>query len=43
MFLQKVLCGKAQKVFATLSTEDWADYDMGKIAILRDYELVPEA
>ena len=41
--LQTVLCGKAQKVFTTLSIEDWTDYDTLRIAILRGYELVPEA
>ena len=38
-----VLCGKVQKVFIALSTEDCTDYDTDKVVILRGYELVPEA
>ena len=41
--LQTALKGKAQKTFAALSFDDSSDYDVVKAAILKAYELVPEA
>ncbi|XP_072918546.1 uncharacterized protein [Hemitrygon akajei] len=41
--LQSVLRGKAQRVYAALPTERDGNYDQVKEAILRGYELVPEA
>ena len=41
--LQSVLRGKAQRVYAALSPERDGNYDQVKEAILRGYELVPEA
>ena len=41
--LQCVLTGKAQEVYAALSHEISLDYEQVKTAILRAYELVPEA
>lgn len=43
LLLQCRLCGKALEVFSTLSLEDSLSYDAVKLAILRAYELVPEA
>ena len=43
LLLQCKLVGKAQKVCSTLSLEDSLQYDVVKKAILRAYELVPEA
>ena len=43
LLLQTVLRGKAQEIYASLSAEDCADYDVVKSAILRSYEMVPEA
>ncbi|XP_067281212.1 uncharacterized protein [Pseudorasbora parva] len=43
LLLQCVLKGKAQEVFASLSDEESADFKQVKTAILRAYELVPEA
>ncbi|XP_067230426.1 uncharacterized protein [Chanodichthys erythropterus] len=43
LLLQCKLTGKAQEVCATLSLEDSLNYDIMKAAILRAYELVPEA
>ena len=43
MLLQTVLTGKAQRAYATLPTENCADYDLVKAAILKSFELVPEA
>lgn len=43
LLLQCKLTGKAQDVFATLSLEDSVNYEAVKAAILRAYELVPEA
>ena len=37
------LKGKAQETFAALSYDDCSDYDVVKAAILKAYELVPEA
>ena len=41
--LQSALKGKAQETFAALSVDDSSDYDAVKAAILKAYELVPEA
>ena len=41
--LQSALKGKAQETFAALSVDDSSDYDVVKAAILKAYELVPEA
>ena len=41
--LQTVLKGKAQDTYASLSITDSANYDTVKRAILRSYEMVPEA
>ena len=43
MLLQTVLTGKAQRAYATLPTEKSADYDLVKAAVLKSFELVPEA
>ena len=43
MLLQTVLTGKAQRAYATLPTENCADYDLVKAAVLKSFELVPEA
>ena len=43
MLLQTVLTGKAQKAYATLPTENCADYELLKAAVLESFELVPEA
>jgi len=43
LLLQCRLVGKAMEVFSTLSLEDSLNYDAVKLAILRAYELVPEA
>ena len=43
MRLQTVLTGKAQRAYATLPTENCADYDLVKAAVLKSFELVPEA
>lgn len=43
LLLQCVLTGKAQEVFSSLSEEESVDFKLVKIAILRAYELVPEA
>ena len=41
--LQSVLVGKAAEVYSALSVADSSDYDKVKTAILKAYELVPEA
>ena len=41
--VQTKLTGKAQRIYASLSDTEVRDYDMLKKAILRAYELVPEA
>ena len=41
--LQSALKGKTQETFAALSVNDSSDYDVVKAAILKAYELVPEA
>ena len=43
IMLQAVLTGKAQVAYSSLSAEDSASYDKVKQAILKAYELVPEA
>ena len=43
MLLQTVLTGKAKRAYATLPTENCADYDLVKAAVLKSFELVPEA
>ncbi|CAI5637482.1 unnamed protein product [Oreochromis niloticus] len=43
LLLQCKLVGKAQEVCTALSLEDSLDYEMVKAAVLRAYELVPEA
>ena len=43
ILLQCKLHGKAQDIIATLSVQDSMNYDLVKTAILRAYELVPEA
>ena len=42
ILLQSVLKGKAQEIYAALSTDDGSDYDKVKESILKAYELVPE-
>ena len=41
--LQAVLTGKAQVAYSSMSAEESASYDKVKQAILKAYELVPEA
>ncbi len=41
--LQSVFTGKAQEAYSSLSVEDAMDYLTVKNAVLRAYELVPEA
>lgn len=43
LLLQCVFIGKAQEAYASLSTELSLDYGVVKTAVLRAYELVPEA
>ena len=43
MLLLTVLTRKAQRAYVTLPTENYADYEMVKAAILKSFELVPEA
>lgn len=43
ILLQCVLPGKARDVYSSLSLSDSSDYDVVKAAVLRAYELVPEA
>ena len=43
MLLQITLSGKALRAYATLSIEERANYNIVKRAILKRYELVPEA
>ena len=43
LLLQSVLVGQVQKGYAALSLDQSSDYDTVKAAILRAYELVPEA
>ena len=43
MLLQTVLTGKAQRAYATLPTENCADYNFVKAVVLKSFELVPGA
>ncbi|XP_076843961.1 uncharacterized protein LOC143488888 [Brachyhypopomus gauderio] len=43
LLLQSKLVGKAQEAYSALSLQESMDYDVVKTAILRAYELVPEA
>uniref|UniRef100_A0A674MJC2 SCAN box domain-containing protein n=1 Tax=Takifugu rubripes TaxID=31033 RepID=A0A674MJC2_TAKRU len=43
LLLQCVLTGKAQEAFSALSMADSENYNSVKIAVLKAYELVPEA
>ena len=43
LLLQSVLKGKAQETYSALSVSDCDSYDTVKQAILKSYELVPEA
>ena len=43
IMLQVVLTGKAQVAYSALSADDSSDYEKVKKAVLRSYELVPEA
>ena len=43
LLLQCVLTGKAQEVFSALSVTDGASYQLVKAAVLKAFELVPEA
>ncbi len=43
LLLQCKLIGKAQEVCASLPVDTILDYDVVKAAVLRAYELVPEA
>ena len=43
LFVQSSLKGKAQEIYASLSVDQCSDYNTVKEAILKAYELVPEA
>ncbi len=43
LMLQSNLVGKAQDICAAMPIEDSLNYDLVKTAVLRAYELVPEA
>ena len=43
LLLQSVLVGKAREIYSALSLEQSSQYDLVKKAILKAYELVPEA
>ena len=43
LLLQSVLLGKAREAYSALSVDQSSDYDVVKAAILKAYELVPEA
>lgn len=43
LLLQSVLVGKAQEAYSALSIEESSDNETVKNAILRAYELIPEA
>lgn len=43
VLLQCVLTGRAQEAFSSMSTSDSSDYGKVKAAVLKAYELVPEA
>ena len=42
MLPQTVLTGKAQRAYATLPTENYADYELVKSAFFKSFELFPE-
>ena len=42
LMLQSVLTGRAQEAYSAVCAED-PDYDTVKVAVLKAYELVPEA
>ncbi|XP_069983360.1 uncharacterized protein [Penaeus vannamei] len=43
VLLQSILTGKAQEIYMSMSVTDSRDYDKVKTAVLKGYELVPEA
>ena len=43
ILLQTVLTGKTQRAYATLPTENCTDYELVKAAVLKSFELAPEA
>ena len=43
LLLQSVFIGKAREIYSSLSTEQCQNYDAVKKAVLKAYELVPEA
>ncbi len=43
VMLQTVITSKVQETYAALTMEDRKNYDKVKVAILKAYELVPEA
>ena len=43
LLLQSALLGKAREAYSALSVDQSSDYDIVKSAVLRAYELVPEA
>ena len=43
LLLHTVLTGKAQRAYATLPAENCADYDLVKAAVLKSFELLPDA
>ena len=43
LLLQSVLVGKTQEIYGSLSVEQSSNYEQVKEAILKAYELVPEA
>ena len=43
LLLQSTLVGKAREAYSALSTEERCQYEVVKAAVLKAYELVPEA
>lgn len=43
MLHQTVLMGKAQKIHTTMPPEGCADFEIVKVAVLKSFDLVPEA
>ena len=43
LLLRSVFTGKAQEVYSSLSIEQSSNYDVLKDAVMKAYELVPEA
>ena len=43
LLLQSVFIGKAREIYSSLSLEQCSNYDVVKKAVLKAYELVPEA